>query len=179
MTSTSTSEPYLTPPAPGEPDAWTRQSKGRGGQRLLAAGEQPASPDVAEALRLEPGATVVYRSRLILLDDEPIEIVTSHWPLAIASGTALAEPKPVKGGTIRLLADLGWTATRSVDELSAEAADETWAPTVEPGTVLLVIRRTLLTQSDAPFEYTVMASWTGQRQRYVLETPTPTQAEKP
>jgi GntR family transcriptional regulator len=171
VTWTSTSEPYLTPPAPGEPDAWTQQSKGRGGQRVLGAGEQPASLEVAEALRIEPSAPVVYRSRLILLDDEPIEIVTSHWPAAIAAGTALAEPKPVKGGTIRLLADLGWTAARSVDELSAEAANEISAPTVEPGTVLLVIRRTLLTQSDVPFEYTVMASWNGQRQRYVLDTP--------
>ena len=161
--------PYLSPPPPGAPDAWTEQSQGHGSQRILSAGEQPATAEVAEALGLESGATVVHRSRLILLDDRPIEIVNSHWPAEIAAGTALAEPKPIKGGAVRLLADLGWTAARSIEDLSAEAADELWAPTIEPGTALLVIRRTLLTQAARPFEHTIMASWDGHRQRYVSD----------
>jgi GntR family transcriptional regulator len=169
MTWTSTSVPYLTPSAPGEPDAWTTQSKGRGSQRILSAGEQHATAEVAAALGLAEGATVVHRSRLILLDGVPIEIVNSHWPAEWAAGTALAELEPIKGGAVRLLADLGWKSGKSIDDLSAELADEMWAPTVEPGTPLLVIRRTLLTHDNAPFEHTVMASWDGHRQRYVLE----------
>jgi DNA-binding GntR family transcriptional regulator len=168
MTWTSTSVPYLKPPAAGEPDTWTHENKGRGGQRVLSTGEQHASPEVAESLGLEPGATVVHRSRLILLDEVPIEIVSSYWPADIAAGTALAELKPIQGGAVRLLADLGWTAATSIEDVSAELADEAWSPTVEPGTPLLVIRRTLRTHAEVPFEHTVMASWDGHRQRYLL-----------
>lgn len=158
--------PYVAPPKPGEPDAWTQAG---GGQRLLSVDVVDASAEVREALDLAPGAQVVRRSRLILLGGEPIEVATSHWPAEWAAGTPLAEPRPVKGGTIRLLAGMGWTAAKSIEDLDAVRSEEADVPYAPAGTALLAILRTLVAANGVPFEYCAMHRWNRQRQRYVLE----------
>lgn len=125
--------------------------------------------EVREALQLLDGQDVVQRASLILRDGEPIELMVSHWPASWAAGTALAEPKPVKGGTLRLVADLGWVAATSVEDAGAVIATAKNVPHAPVGSALFRIRRTLLTRADKPFEYTVMHSWDGHEQRYVLE----------
>lgn len=165
----TSSAPYLAPPAPGQPDAWTAQTQGRGSQRILEAGYVEASAEVAEALRLEPGAGVIRRTRLILIDREPVEIVTSHYPSDLNGVHALAQPRPVRGGTVWLLADLGWVAARAVEDVSAETATADLGGHVPQSVPLLVTRRTLYTAADVPFEYTVMTAWDGRRQRYIME----------
>lgn len=112
---------------------------------------------------------MVRRTRLILREGEPIEVAVSHWPAEWAAATALAQAKPVKGGTIRLLADLGYLAGPSPDDVSAEIADDANCPQAPRGAPLLVIRRTLLTAEGAPFEYAVMHSWDGHSQRYIVK----------
>lgn len=165
----TSSAAYLTPPAPGQPDAWTTETQGRGSQRVFEAGRTEATPEVAEALRLETGADVIHRARLMLVDGEPVEVVLSYYPGRLKGADALAEPRPVKGGAVRLLADLGWTAASVVEDVSVEAAVDDLGEQVPQGTPLLVTRRTVYTRADVPFEYTVMAAWDGRRQRYVLE----------
>lgn len=164
---TSSSDPYVVAPAPGEPDAWTTQTGGRGGQRILEAGVFPAAEEVRAALGLQPGEQVVTRSRLILLDDAPIERVVSHWPASWAASTGLAMPRPAKGGTMRLLADLGRTAAARADEVDAVEAGPDLADWVPAGAPVLLIARTLFGADGQPFEYCVMHRWNGQRQRYV------------
>lgn len=167
MTWTSSSAPYLTPPGPGSPDAWTQAG---GGQKLLEVGVVEANEEVRAALGLEPGAQVVRRTRLILREGEPIEQATSYWPAAWAADTALAGERPVKGGTVRLLADLGWRVAQTIDDLdAAETASAANAPMAPAGTPLLTIRRTAYDQAEVPFEYCVMHIWDGHRQRYVVE----------
>ncbi|MFF9476311.1 UTRA domain-containing protein [Streptomyces roseolus] len=86
--------PYLAPREPGQSDAWTDEAARRGrrgGQRLLRAGEVDAPDIVRTALGLSLGERVVVRRRLILLDDVPVELADSSYPLSIAGGTALAE----------------------------------------------------------------------------------------
>ena len=122
-----------------------------------------------EALQLADGAEVVRRSRLILLDGDPMEVATSYWPAEWAAGTPLAETKPVKGGTIRLLADMGWITAKSIEDVDAVLSDEANVPHAPARTALLAIYRTMLTADGVPFEHCAMHRWNRQRQRYVLE----------
>jgi GntR family transcriptional regulator len=166
MTWTSTSVPYFTPPEPGQPDPWTASG---GTQRLLAAEVVKAPRDVREALRLPEGARVVRRSRLIIDAGEPMEIATSYWPADWAENTGLAEMRPVRGGTVRLAADLGWVAATALEEASAVLASEADVPEAPADAALFVLKRTLLTAGGVPFEYIVMHRWNRDPQRYVLK----------
>jgi GntR family transcriptional regulator len=159
----SDSVAYVVPPAPGEPDAWT---KAGGGQKLLDVGVVAAPEDVLSALHLEQGAEVVRRARLILRDGEPMEVAVSYWPAEWAAGTGLAAARPVKGGTVRLLADLGWRTADWVDDVDAFMSDEVDEAGVPAGVPVLAIYRTMLDVHETPFEYIVMYRWNRERQRY-------------
>lgn len=167
MTWTSTSVPYFTPPEPGRPDPWTASG---GSQRLLGVDVAEASPEVRDALRLPTGARVVRRSRLIIQGDgEPMEVATSYWPADWAEGTALAEARPVKGGTVRLVADLGWTTAEALEEATSVLSDDADVPEAPAGVALFVLKRILVNAAGVPFEYIVMHRWDGTPQRYVLK----------
>lgn len=155
------SAPYI---ASGKGDAWGKEAaaRGRSGtQRILGAGAQPASRTAAEGLQVEPGAPVVARQRLILLDGRPIEFATSHWPADIATGTPLAETGKIRGGAVSLLGELGYSAA-TVDE-----DVQTRPPTREEAEALqltdnsewvLVLTRTLSARDGRPYEVSVMVS---------------------
>src|SRR5258708_30137771 len=115
------STPYLAPRAAGERDPWEREvaEAGHVGRhRLTLVGQFPAPDLVAERLGTDQGAPAILRRRLVTLDDRPVEIADSWYPLAVAEGTGLAEQKPIRGGALRLLADLGYTAARHVQDLA-------------------------------------------------------------
>lgn len=117
----SASTPYLTPPESGG-DAWAEEAaarQGRGTQKLIHAGEVTAPPQVAEAFRLNGGAHVITRRRIMYLDDVPVELADTYYPLRIAEGTRLAEPRKIRGGAVTLLAELGHVATRLQEDVSA------------------------------------------------------------
>lgn len=166
----ASSTPYLTPPPPGEPDAWTQQAAGRGTQRIVSASHVEATPEVAEALAVPVGEPVLHRVRLISVDGAPVELVSSYYPADRLGPDAapLGQPPRIKGGAVRLLADLGWTAAVNVEDVSAETAAEYAAPGIDPLTPVLVTRRTVLSAEHVPFEYTVMVAWDRRRQRYTL-----------
>ncbi|MEV7728445.1 UTRA domain-containing protein [Streptomyces sp. NPDC087917] len=158
---TSTSTPYLTPRAVGAPDAWTSESRAngrRGGQRILHAGEQQASPAVAEMLRVPDGSTVIARRRIIELDDAPCELTDTYYPAAIAIGTRLAGTAKIRGGAVTLLAQLGHVGVRAVETVVARmpSADERAQLLVEPGAPVLVISRITLDAADSPIQADVM-----------------------
>lgn len=166
MTWTSSSVPYITAPKPGEPDAWTKSG---GSQRLLGVDVVDAPDEVRAALRLAADARVVRRSRLIIDGDAPMEVAVSYWPAEWAAGTPLAEPKAVKGGTLRVLADMGYVSARSVEDVTAEIADDLNCPEAPTGVALLVIKRTMFDAAGQPFEHIAMRRWNDEPQRYVLE----------
>jgi GntR family transcriptional regulator len=154
---------YVVPPEIGNPDAWTQAG---GSQRLLEVGVVVAAADVCTALQLSDRTEVVRRSRLILSDGEPMEVAISYWSADWAAGTALAEPLRIKGGTMRLLADMGWRTRSWIDEVDVLLSDEIEEPGVPAGVPLLAIYRTMLSESGVPFEYIVMYRWNRERQRY-------------
>ncbi|MCF3963186.1 UTRA domain-containing protein [Streptomyces fuscigenes] len=119
---TSSSAAYVRPPDEGAPDAWSAElaARGvRGGQRILHAGEVPASVEVAELLGVAAGDVVVARRRLMLREDEPSELTDTYYPVRVARGTALASTARIRGGAARLLAELGFAGARVVEDVTA------------------------------------------------------------
>lgn len=158
---TSNSVPYLTPREGGQADAWTHSTAeaGRIGTQDLRLVEQSVPPnDVADALNLSPGELAILRSRAIHLDGQPIEIADSWYPLSVAQGTPLAEPRKIRGGAVTLLTDLGYTPHEAREDISVRAsdADEAHELNIPEGDPLIVLFRTTLTSSGMPFEVAVM-----------------------
>jgi DNA-binding GntR family transcriptional regulator len=152
---------YLRPAAAGAADAWTEQAAARGsvgGQRLLYAGITVPPERIAAALGLEPTDAVVLRQRLVLLDEAPTELTNSYFPLNIAGGTALAEPRKIKGGAVTLLASLGYVGSKAEETVASRpptAAEQQDLQIAESDWVLDVFR--IVTGSTGkPIEVTTM-----------------------
>ncbi|WP_062214655.1 GntR family transcriptional regulator [Streptomyces sp. NBRC 109706] len=113
---------YISPEPDSAADRWkiSASHRGRETNRVLAAGEIVAPKRVAEALGEE---TVIRRKRLGLLDGEPAEVTYSYYPASWARGTELAQRRKIRGGSPRVLAELGHRlAPPQVDEVSARWA---------------------------------------------------------
>lgn len=162
---------YVTPRSEGQSDPWTEETKRRGGQRLAEVGEVVPPEAVADALRLSPGETAAVRRRVILLDDEPIELADSYYPLAVARGTALAEKRKIKGGAPTLLADRGYRASRVTEDLEFREADdaERAALALPEGSTILTLLRTTQSDDGNPFEVQLMVMKAPRRLHYEIE----------
>jgi GntR family transcriptional regulator len=74
-------------------------------QRLLGVEEVPAPAEIAERLSVPPGTPVIVRRRLFVVDDEPMQLCDGYYPTAIFRGTAVAEPRRIKGGVHAVIED--------------------------------------------------------------------------
>ncbi|MGW1767748.1 GntR family transcriptional regulator [Streptomyces sp. NPDC002073] len=157
----STSVPYVKPQAAGSPDAWSQEAAAKGGkgtQRIVHAGEQAVPADVGHLLGLPSGAPAVVRRRVIELDGEPVELTDTYYPAHIAAGTPLAGTAKIRGGAVTLLASLGHTAARIVEEVTAllpssEQCDQLRIAGDEP---VLRISRATFDAEGHPFQADVM-----------------------
>ncbi|MGV9339580.1 GntR family transcriptional regulator [Streptomyces sp. NPDC003688] len=145
----STSMPYLTPHMQGQSDAWSAEAAargGKGGQRIVHAGEVAASEEVAGLLGLAEGAAVVVRRRVIELDGTPCELTDSHYPVDIARGTPLAERGKIPGGAVTLLARLGHRGVRVREDVTARmpGAEECELLRMAPDEPVLLLSRVTL-----------------------------------
>ncbi|MFD7262690.1 GntR family transcriptional regulator [Streptomyces sp. NPDC059874] len=151
----------LTPAAAGAAYPWLSEAAERPSaarSTLLTAEEIRVAGDVAAALGLPAGSPAVCRHQLISIDDEPAELVSSYYPPGIARGTALAEPRRIRGGTPTLLTELGFPPRRSVDRVSARiATQEQYTALRLPGDMpVLRTLRTVYGDDELPIEVTVM-----------------------
>ncbi|MBT2450026.1 GntR family transcriptional regulator [Streptomyces sp. ISL-43] len=151
----------LTPAADGAAYPWlTEASEGASAAHsaLLVVEEVCVAGDVAAALGRPEGSPAVCRRQLISIDGEPAELVSSYYPPDLARGTALAEPRRIRGGTPTLLTELGFAPRRSVDRLSARVAtQEQYTALRLPGDLpVLRTLRTVYGADDLPVEVTVM-----------------------
>ncbi|MEU4524763.1 UTRA domain-containing protein [Amycolatopsis sp. NPDC024027] len=163
--------PYVS----GQPgDAWgaeAAQHGGTGTQRLVEAGEVPASAAVADALGLDAGEPVILRRRVMLLDDHPVELVESYYPPALARGTRLAEPRKIRGGAVALLAELGHQPQRVREDVVARlaTAEEQSELHLDDPACVLQLSRVLFDQDGVAVEASVMTMVAeGRRLRYEL-----------
>lgn len=168
--STSSAD-YLAPRAPGQSDSWTSAAPGRTAQRIARTGQTEAPPVVADALRIDDGAEVYVRERIIQLDGEVIEIASSYYPPTIAEGTALAGPGKIRGGAVTELARLGYEAAHVTEdvELRAATASEAAALEIATGVNVLSLLRTTYNHSGIPFEASLMVMKGPRRLHYEME----------
>ena len=157
----SDSAPYLQPRSGESSDAWTDEAARRGhkgGQKTLEVATIPAPDEIRSALLLSEGAEVVVRRRLILLDDEPVELTDSYYPAVLAAGTRLADPRKIPGGAVRLLADLGFVGEEQIEQVRAGLATDAEAEllALAPGSAVLKLARVSVTAEGAPFEVSIM-----------------------
>lgn len=87
----------------------------------VVVSESPAPEDVAEALGVEVGAGVISRARRFLVDERPVQLATSYYPLEIARGTAITYTDTGPGGTYARLADLGYAPVRFTEKVVSRA----------------------------------------------------------
>ncbi|MEV8523174.1 UTRA domain-containing protein [Streptomyces sp. NPDC052000] len=162
---------YVTAQQAGQADAWSLESQGRGGQRLTEVAEVIPPQEVAAALGLTPGEQAAVRKRIILLDDDVIELADSYYPLSIARGTALSEARKIKGGAPTLLAELGYRARRVIEEPGVREADEAEcaALALPAGTNVLTLLRRTAAADETPFEVQMMVMKAPRRLHYEIE----------
>ena len=167
----SDSAPYIRPREGGSSDAWTEEAalRGRtGGQKTLSVATIPPTDEVRVALGLAHGEEVVVRRRLILLDNNPVELSDSYYPATIAAGTRLADPRKIPGGAVRLLADLGFVGEGTVEHVRADSATSEQAELLglAPGSAVLQLVRINATSDGAPFEVSIMTMPPGRHLTY-------------
>ncbi|KOG65679.1 GntR family transcriptional regulator [Streptomyces griseoflavus] len=153
---------YMAPAEPGRPYRWLTEVPGPGERarsRLVEVGEVVPPADVAGVLGLAEGATAVLRRQVLSIDDEPVELVASYYPVEIARGTPITEFRKIKGGTPTLLAGLGHPPVRSVDRVSARVpTQEQYAALQLPGDLpVLRTLRVVYGEGERPIEVSVMA----------------------
>ncbi|MGW5047637.1 GntR family transcriptional regulator [Streptomyces griseoluteus] len=152
---------YMAPAPSGEPYRWLTEAAKLGARpdsSLLDVRETSAPADVAAALRIAGDETVLLREQVLTLDDEPVELVKSYYPMAVARGTAITEKRRIRGGTPALLAELGFPPRTSVDRVSARVPTQEQYRALKLPSDLPVLRtlRVVFSDDERPIEATVM-----------------------
>jgi GntR family transcriptional regulator len=121
----------------------------------LMVEQSPASPSVAVKLGISPGELVVVRRRNGTIGGVPWMMMASFFPLDVAVGTPLEQAGDIPGGSIKLLAELGYSQLGFVDEIGARMPNtrEFAFFGVSTGTPVIVVNRTSYTQ-DRPIRMT-------------------------
>lgn len=126
----------------------------RGTQELTDVGEVAAADDIGGFLGVEPGSTVIVRRRVMLLDDEPVQLADSYYPLDLVRGTPIAERRKLPGGTVAALERLGLELGGFDEHVTARAAtpEERQSLRLADGVPVLVLTRTTYTTDGQPVE---------------------------
>jgi GntR family transcriptional regulator len=154
----SSSSARYTKPQSG--DTWAEDAAQRGQigtQQLLAVETGPPPPEVQRALKLADGEQVVIRRRLILADNRPVELADSYYPVSIAGGTGLDQPKKIKGGAVRILTELGYPLEDVTETVTARqpSQEEAEILAINPTEVLIILARVSCPADGPPVEYAI------------------------
>src|SRR6266568_2274911 len=76
-------------------------------RRMLKVGVERAPSDIAQWLQVEPGASVIIRARLQLVNEQPAVLSTSYFPMWLAKGTRLELPDALSEGPDNVIENLG------------------------------------------------------------------------
>lgn len=152
---------YLAIPAEGERDRWTTEGekdRRRADQRITFVGEVDPPDDVADSLMLAETGKAVVRRRVMLLDDDPVELADTYYPADLARGTRLTDARKVPRGARAVLAELGYPPRRVSEVVYTRmpTPDESLALRLSAGTPVFRVVRTVLSDGDRPIEVGVM-----------------------
>lgn len=168
----STSLPYVLPNVDGQPDAWTQETAGeQATQELREVAEVALPPEVSAALELPDGERAIVRRRIMRRAGRPVELTDSYYPLSIAAGTGLAEPRKIKGGAPTLLASLGHHPGRVAEDIEVRTTTpaERAALGLDQDEPVLILLRATRSQTGAPMEASLMTMRRGTRLHYEIE----------
>lgn len=166
---------YLSVPPEGERDRWTSEGEKdgrRADQQITFVGEVDPPDDVADNLRLPDAAKAVVRRRVMLLDDDPVELADTYYPADLVRGTRITDARKVPRGGRAVLADLGYPPRRALEVVYTRmpTPDEARALRLSAGTPVFRVVRTVLSDGDRPIEVDVMILG-GDRNRLEFEVP--------
>lgn len=115
------------------------RSAGREPSKQFSARMEPASPEVAHWLGVEPDEWVVSRTVMQYLDNEPWSWEISVYPRDLAEATGIDAPHDIPEGTTRRLSERGFAESAHRDTIVARpaTAEEAAVLGVGPGTILL------------------------------------------
>ncbi|MFI6228699.1 GntR family transcriptional regulator [Micromonospora echinospora] len=152
---------FIAPPAAGQPYPWLSEAERRGlkgSVDLLHVAEVTPPAQVRLAFGLADDGVAVLRKQVMLLDDEPAELVHSYYPVDVARGTPLAEKRRIKGGTSRALSDMGINPYEFVDQVSTRPPTPEEFLTLELPPDISIMRtfRVVYAEGRRPIEATVM-----------------------
>lgn len=150
------------PAEAGKPYRWLTEASKRGKRgtiQLLDVTEVRPPHDVAVAMGLPENGSAIVRQQLLSHDGDPVELVSSYYPLDLAQGTALTEARKIRGGTPALLAEMGYPPRLTVDRVSARVPTQQQYEALRLPSDLPVLRtlRVVYSDDDRPIEVTVMA----------------------
>lgn len=153
---------YKNPAAQGEKYQWLAENEKRGltaKAKLLHVGEAIPPAAVREALQLGKSEPALLRRQVLSLDGEPCELVEVYLPLQIARGTKLMNNHLLRGGSGRVLEDLGYPSIRCEDRVSAQLPTPEQYAALQMPTKLPVLRtfRTTFSTDDRPIQAEIMA----------------------
>ncbi|MFI5871439.1 GntR family transcriptional regulator [Streptomyces sp. NPDC051445] len=151
----------MTSSRTGAPYRWLAEAARHGTHartRLLDVAETRPPADVRAVLGLPSDGTALLRAQILLVDDEPAELVEAYYPLDIALGTALAERRRIRGGASALLTELGHPPRRSTDRVSARVPTQAQYQALHLTSGMPVLRTLRVIHGDGsrPVEVTVM-----------------------
>jgi GntR family transcriptional regulator len=148
--------------------------------RLLDARYGVADERVAALLQLDDPAEEVWTRRFLIstVGDEPLQLVTSHFPASLAKGTPIGEHLDLRVDAIKtyLHDTCGLVQGRLRDDVTARmpSPDEVRALRLLPGTPVLDMLRTYIATNRRPIEviHLVLA---GDKHSLIYEKSTPRQ----
>ncbi len=121
-------------------------------RRMLYIGLEPASEHVAICLRVEPGAEVIARRKLMLANDVPVRIATSFFRADLFTGTRISEPEFVLPTLQAALEALGYAFGHAEESLIARPPTLFEAETLQldPGEWIVQVLRASYSTEDTP-----------------------------
>lgn len=159
---TMTPASYKNPPTDGGKYQWiaVNEAKGMTARSELLSVEEVVPPAVIrEAFGLGKEEKALLRRQIMLLDDQPCELVEVYFPLDLARGTPIAANRKIKGGAGRVLLEAGYPPLRCVDKVAARWPTPEQAKMLRMPTKLPVLRQFRVTYSldDRPIQAEIMA----------------------
>lgn len=153
---------YKNPARQGEKYQWLAENEKRGmaaKAKLLHVGEVIPPAAVREVFQLDKDEPALLRRQVLSLDGEPCELVEVYLPLDIAAGTKLMNNHLLRGGSGRVLEDLGYPSLRCEDRVSAQLPTPEQYAALQMPTKLPVLRtfRTTFSTDDRPIQAEIMA----------------------
>lgn len=114
---------------------------------------EPARDEIADALRIDPGAEVLVRDRIMFADEQPVQLATSYLPRDLTRDSRIEDEDTGPGGIYARLEDTGHTLARFIEQVRVRPATQHEADqlTIPTGAPVYQIQRTAHT-SHRPVE---------------------------